>query len=629
MIRSKKRRFEKMTPKQLQALKTAFDKDSNYMTFSEKDGYNVVYTRYYMYATKGSLDALKEVFGGDDVDVSSLDRRASEWLSLKDFESVGKLVDLNADKYKAIVETSSGYGVCSQKTLKEVTKFFTTSSKSLEVFVQWNVDGDGVLAMTSPTKDEIAIALIGDVRLATEKDFKSLAKELENRITEEMDARLEDFTVYQDNPSKAFAIAGVHFSSNALDLSEKYREGYRSQEITVQCRPKGSVNHPNLEVFAYVPDTSIDPRLVAKFLIKDSFSWKTSSGWPDYNMIYWSLRELKKIADWKYTMDFSHLETKIAKISMVSLDFSDSFDEALPVIVDEITKMCDDYSRWVDEVRSEIVKQYSSDPDVRRFSDSPDKTHPEVPDVQYPKRLSDFVKSPYANESLKRRVETKTRKVCSIPCILKSNRRRHFEDATDELSGAVDVIEGKDKFDARAFKFEVRSGNSNGMIKNGKFVGKLSANLTMRYEGAECSVSVTDTKAEMTVDEMPDVTTSLYAVTVQLPTNRRDMTIEREGDGYVIHIAADCNVDCPETMKSLSALCYCHFTFHVTNKRTVGKMSAWILEGVDDSVKKKRGGGRRRASSLAGMLDLDMFADGTTYDDLEYALSSGDYSSLF
>ena len=233
-----------------------------------------------------------------------------------------------------------------------------------------------------------------------------------------------------------------------------------------------------------------------------------------------------------------------------------------------------------------------------------------------------------AVKARKRRVETKTRKVCSIPCILKSNRRRHFEDATDELSDAVDVIEGKDKFDARAFKFEVRSGNSNEMIKNGKFVGKLSANLTMRYEGAECSVSVTDTKSEMTVDEMPDVTTSLYAVTVQLPTNRRDMTIEREGDGYVIHIAADCNVDCPETMKSLSALCYCHFTFHVTNKRTVGKMSAWILEGVDDSVKKKRGGGRRRASSLAGMLDLDMFADGTTYDDLEYALSSGDYSYL-
>ena len=45
----------------------------------------------------------------------------------------------------------------------------------------------------------------------------------------------------------------------------------------------------------------------------------------------------------------------------------------------------------------------TSDPDIRRFSDSPDKVHPEVPDVQYPKRLSDFVKSPYANESLKRR----------------------------------------------------------------------------------------------------------------------------------------------------------------------------------------------------------------------------------
>lgn len=226
----------------------------------------------------------------------------------------------------------------------------------------------------------------------------------------------------------------------------------------------------------------------------------------------------------------------------------------------------------------------------------------------------------------KRSVETKTRKVCSIPCILKSNRRRYFEDALGELSGAVDVIEGKDTFDARASRFEVRSVNSNGMLKNGKFVGKLSANLTMRYEGAECSVSITDTKAEMTVGEMRNVNTSLYAVTVQLPTTKRDVTIEREGNGYIIHIAADCNVDCPETITS-SALCYCHFTFHVTNKRTVGKMSAWILEGVDDSVKKKRGGGRRR-SSLAGMLDLDMFADGTTYDDLEYALSSGDYSYL-
>ena len=57
-------------------------------------------------------------------------------------------------------------------------------------------------------------------------------------------------------------------------------------------------------------------------------------------------------------------------------------------------------------------------------------------------------------------------------------------------------------------------------------------------------------------------------------------------------------------------------------------MSAWILEGVDDSVKKKRGGSRRGSSSLAGMLDLDMFADGTTYDDIDYALSSGDFSML-
>jgi hypothetical protein len=229
----------------------------------------------------------------------------------------------------------------------------------------------------------------------------------------------------------------------------------------------------------------------------------------------------------------------------------------------------------------------------------------------------------------KRRVEIKTRKVCSIPCILKSNRRRHFEDSTDGLSDAVDVIEGKDKFDARAFKFEVRAGNSNGLLKNGKFIGKLSASLTMRYEGAECSVSITDTKAEMTVEELQNVSTTLYAVTVSTPATRRDVTIEREGDGYVIHIAADCTVDCPETVYPMNdALCYCTFTFHVTNKRTVGKISAWILEGVDDSVKKKRGGSRRGRSSLAGMLDLDMFADGTTYDDIDYALSSGDFSML-
>lgn len=216
--------------------------------------------------------------------------------------------------------------------------------------------------------------------------------------------------------------------------------------------------------------------------------------------------------------------------------------------------------------------------------------------------------------------------VLHVPCILKENRRRRYE-GDESLSDAVDVIEGKDSFTARAFKFEVRPANSNGMIKNGKFVGKLSANLTMRYEGAECSVSITDTKAEMTIDEMPDVTTSLYAVTVQLPTNRRDVQIEREGDGYVIHIAADCNVDCPETMKSFSSLCYCHFTFHVTNKRTVGKMSAWILEGVDDRMKKR--GSRRGRSSLAGLVDLDMFSDGTSYDDIDYALNSGDFSSLF
>ena len=45
---------------------------------------------------------------------------------------------------------------------------------------------------------------------------------------------------------------------------------------------------------------------------------------------------------------------------------------------------------------------------------------------------------------------------------------------------------------------------------------------------------------------------------------------------------------------------------------------------------KKRDGGRRgRVGSLAGMIDLDMFADGTTYDDIEYALDSGDFSMLF
>lgn len=69
-------------------------------------------------------------------------------------------------------------------------------------------------------------------------------------------------------------------------------------------------------------------------------------------------------------------------------------------------------------------------------------------------------------------------------------------------------------------------------------------------------------------------------------------------------------------------------TFHVTNKRTVGKLSAWILEGVDDSVKKRDGIRRGRVGSLAGMIDLDMFADGTTYDDIEYALDSGDFSML-
>lgn len=51
--------------------------------------------------------------------------------------------------------------------------------------------------------------------------------------------------------------------------------------------------------------------------------------------------------------------------------------------------------------------------------------------------------------------------------------------------------------------------------------------------------------------------------------------------------------------------------------------------GVDDRVKKRGGGRRGRGSSLAGMIDLDMFADGTTYDDIEYALDSGDFSMLF
>lgn len=69
-------------------------------------------------------------------------------------------------------------------------------------------------------------------------------------------------------------------------------------------------------------------------------------------------------------------------------------------------------------------------------------------------------------------------------------------------------------------------------------------------------------------------------------------------------------------------------TFHVTNKRTICKLSAWILVGVDDRVKKRGGGRRGRGSSLAGMIDLDMFADGTTYDDIEYALDSGDFSML-
>ena len=68
---------------------------------------------------------------------------------------------------------------------------------------------------------------------------------------------------------------------------------------------------------------------------------------------------------------------------------------------------------------------------------------------------------------------------------------------------------------------------------------------------------------------------------------------------------------------------------HVTSKKTVGKLSAWILEGVDDIVKKHGVGRRGRGGSLAGMIDLDMFADGTTYDDNENALDSGDFSMLF
>ena len=67
--------------------------------------------------------------------------------------------------------------------------------------------------------------------------------------------------------------------------------------------------------------------------------------------------------------------------------------------------------------------------------------------------------------------------------------------------------------------------------------------------------------------------------------------------------------------------------------------------GVDDRVKKRGGGRRGRGSSLAGMIDrkasrkptgfspwvvhLDMFADGTTYDDNENALDSCDFSMLF
>lgn len=55
-------------------------------------------------------------------------------------------------------------------------------------------------------------------------------------------------------------------------------------------------------------------------------------------------------------------------------------------------------------------------------------------------------------------------------------------------------------------------------------------------------------------------------------------------------------------------MCYCMFTTaHVTSKKTVGKLSAWILEGVDDSVKKHGVGRRGRGGSLAGMIDLDMF----------------------
>lgn len=225
-----------------------------------------------------------------------------------------------------------------------------------------------------------------------------------------------------------------------------------------------------------------------------------------------------------------------------------------------------------------------------------------------------------------RRLESNKRSLV-VPCILKENRRRRCEDVTDGLSDAVDVIEGKDTFNARAFKFEIRS--TNGMMQNGKFVGKIQASLTMRYEGAECSISLTDNKAEMTIQELPDATTQIYSTIVSLPTSRRDATIERDGNGYIISIGADCNVTCRETTMEGRDLCYCKFTFHVTNKKTVGKLSAWILEGVDDSVKKRGGGRRGRRGSLAGMLDLDMFPDGTTYDDIEYALDSGDFSMLF
>ena len=50
--------------------------------------------------------------------------------------------------------------------------------------------------------------------------------------------------------------------------------------------------------------------------------------------------------------------------------------------------------------------------------------------------------------------------------------------------------------------------------------------------------------------------------------------------------------------------------------------------GVDDRVKKRGGGRRGRGGSLAGIIDLDMFPDGTTYDDIEYSLDSGDFSML-